>query len=142
MRYSQKKTKLVVLDTNVLVSAILTQNSIPSVVFDIVIREHTLITSKEALFELKNTLKRKKFDKYVPLKIRTGFIKKIENNSKVVKLNNIPDICRDADDNILLATADIGDADYLVTGDNDLLVLENYNLVRILTPKEFLYHIQ
>ena len=142
MRYSQKKTKLVVLDTNVLVSAILTQNSIPSVVFDIVIREHTLITSKEALFELKNTLKRKKFDKYVPLKIRIGFIKKIENNSKVVKLNNIPDICRDADDNILLATADIGDADYLVTGDNDLLVLENYNLVRILTPKEFLYHIQ
>ena len=45
--------------------------------------------------------------------------------------------CRDPDDDVVLATALAGRADYLVTGDEDLLTLTRYHDTRILTPREF-----
>ena len=46
-------------------------------------------------------------------------------------------ICRDADDDRILACARAAAADCLVTGDDDLLVLKTYGTIRILTPREF-----
>jgi putative PIN family toxin of toxin-antitoxin system len=47
-------------------------------------------------------------------------------------------ICRDADDDVVLATALAGKADVIVTGDNDLLVLKEFRGTRILSPRKFL----
>ena len=47
-------------------------------------------------------------------------------------------ICRDADDDVVLATALAGKADVIVTGDNDLLVLKTFRGIRILSPRKFL----
>ena len=47
-------------------------------------------------------------------------------------------ICRDADDDVVLATALAGKADVIVTGDNDLLVLREFRGTRILSPRKFL----
>lgn len=48
----------------------------------------------------------------------------------------IPEITRDRSDDYLLAYAVVGAADYLVTGDHDILVLERVDEVRIITPRE------
>ncbi|CAN5318905.1 hypothetical protein BH09BAC1_BH09BAC1_23950 [soil metagenome] len=45
--------------------------------------------------------------------------------------------CRDAKDNFLLDLIDISEADYLVTGDKDLLALDPFIKTRIVTPSEF-----
>jgi len=47
-------------------------------------------------------------------------------------------ICRDAVDDVVLATALAGKADVIVTGDDDLLVLKQFRGIRILSPRQFL----
>ena len=47
-------------------------------------------------------------------------------------------VCRDQDDNVVLATALAGQADVIVTGDADLLVLKKFRGIRILSPRQFL----
>jgi putative PIN family toxin of toxin-antitoxin system len=47
-------------------------------------------------------------------------------------------VCRDKDDDIVLATALSGKADMIVTGDDDLLVLGTFRGIRILSPRQFL----
>ncbi len=47
-------------------------------------------------------------------------------------------VCRDPDDDVILECALVGEADYLVTGDRDLLVLTVYQSVRIVNPKDFI----
>jgi putative PIN family toxin of toxin-antitoxin system len=46
-------------------------------------------------------------------------------------------VCRDPDDDIVLATALAGRADYIVTGDDDLLALKSHHGIRILSPRQF-----
>ena len=47
-------------------------------------------------------------------------------------------VCRDKNDDVVLATAVTGKADVIVTGDDDLLVLKSYQGIRIVTPRQFL----
>ena len=49
----------------------------------------------------------------------------------------LPNVCRDAADNGILAAALAAHCDKLVTGDNDLLMLKEFNGIAILTPGEF-----
>ena len=49
----------------------------------------------------------------------------------------ITDICRDADDDNIIACAAAAKADYLVTGDSDLLEIKGYQGVKIITPRDF-----
>lgn len=46
-------------------------------------------------------------------------------------------ICRDLDDDLILACAETASAEYLVTGDKDLLVLERHGRCKILSPRDF-----
>ena len=46
-------------------------------------------------------------------------------------------VCRDRDDDVVLATAVAGEADYIVTGDEDLLTLKRYRNIPIVSPREF-----
>ncbi|MDQ3623269.1 MAG: putative toxin-antitoxin system toxin component, PIN family [Verrucomicrobiota bacterium] len=52
--------------------------------------------------------------------------------------DELPAICRDPDDDLVLAAAVAGSCQYLVTGDNDLLVLGAFRDVKIVKPREFL----
>jgi uncharacterized protein len=47
-------------------------------------------------------------------------------------------VCRDKDDDVVLATALAGKADVIVTGDDDLIVLNKFRGIRILSPRQFL----
>ena len=53
------------------------------------------------------------------------------------QIQDIPDICRDSKDNFLLGLCSVGSADFLVTGDMDLLELLEYQGTRIINPSEF-----
>jgi hypothetical protein len=55
-----------------------------------------------------------------------------------VELSGAVTVCRDPDDNKLLEIAIAGRADCLVTGDQDLLVLDPFHGIPILTPAKFL----
>ena len=59
-------------------------------------------------------------------------------NAILVFPSSTINICRDEDDNKFIECAVDCDADYIITGDKDLLVLEKYNDIEIITPKEFL----
>ncbi|MEL7535272.1 MAG: putative toxin-antitoxin system toxin component, PIN family, partial [Bacteroidota bacterium] len=50
----------------------------------------------------------------------------------------LPDICRDHDDNNVLQLAESTYAEYLITGDKDLLVLEDYKGIKVMNPRRFL----
>jgi uncharacterized protein len=49
-----------------------------------------------------------------------------------------PPVCRDPDDDVVLATALAGRAEYLATGDDGLLTLKSYHGIKILSPRKFL----
>ena len=46
-------------------------------------------------------------------------------------------ICRDKNDNDIISLAVSNNVDYLITGDNDLLVLKKYNKIKIISPRDF-----
>jgi len=56
---------------------------------------------------------------------------------RVIPTQNVK-VCRDPDDNMVIETALAGDADYIVTGDDDPLILKRYESVCMVTPRVFL----
>jgi putative PIN family toxin of toxin-antitoxin system len=132
------RVERVVLDTNVLISAVLSPLGKPFACFDWVIGNATLIVSRELLEELETRLARPKFRKYVDDARRRGFVSELGLSAMQVELSGLVTACRDPDDNKLLEIAVAGRADCLVTGDQDLLVLDPFQGIPILTPAEFL----
>jgi uncharacterized protein len=63
------------------------------------------------------------------------FLKEI---GEVIESQSIVSACRDPKDNYLLALAKDSNADFLITGDQDLLILENFDLTKIVTYQDFL----
>ena len=126
-----------VIDTNVLVSGLLTQNSIPQRVYDYAIAQATLLQSQATLSELERVLIRPKFDRYVSLERRLRFIASLVNRAEYVDVNETFEICRDPKDNSLLELAVSGQASHLITGDQDLLVLNPFRSTVIQQPSVF-----
>ena len=121
-----------VLDTNVLIAAIVADGLCRDLV-RIGLRPHTVITSEPLLAELRSTL-RAKF-RVAPEQLR--LLSLLRERSEVVKPASLDKrICRDPDDDIVLATAIAGRADLIVTGDDDLLVLKSFSGIQILSPRQ------
>jgi putative PIN family toxin of toxin-antitoxin system len=127
-----------VIDTNVLVSSILIKKSSSDATLKKVRNLGNLLFSEATFHELQTTLSRSKFDKYVSLQVRSEFIFRLRLESKLVEIIERVYLCRDEKDNKFLEVAINGKADYLITGDNDLLVLRPFQDVKIMTINEFL----
>jgi hypothetical protein len=132
------KVERLVLDTNVLISAVLSPLGKPFACLGWVLENATLIVSRELLEELQTRLARPKFSKYVDESRRRAFVADLGLSAVQVELSGSVTVCRDPDDNKLLETAVAGRADCLVTGDQDLLVLNPFRGIPILTPARFL----
>lgn len=125
----------IVLDTNVLISAFITRG-VCRRLFEHCVESHQIVISEFILNEFSNTLIRK-----------FGFAKE-EVGQASASLNLCSElvapvafeeqICRDPDDDHVLGTAVAGNSDYIVTGDHDLLVLERFRTVEIVSPSEFM----
>ena len=98
--------------------------------------------SDETFDELQTRLHRAKFDKYVSHNSRSIFLAQLETVSEWVAIVGAKLGCRDPDDDKLLETALMGEADCIVTGDQDLQVMSPFLHIPILSPKEFLAHIR
>jgi uncharacterized protein len=123
----------VVCDTNVLVAGMVADGLCRDLVKRRLLRVD-LITSSALLEELARTLRRK-FDTNpaeVPL------LKAYRERVILVRPKALPkQVCRDHDDDKVLGTAVAGQADVILTGDDDLLILGEYEGIRILSPRQF-----
>jgi putative PIN family toxin of toxin-antitoxin system len=131
----------VVIDSNVIISASLIQNSTSAKVVRTIENLHIMIVSEAIIEEFSRTILKSKFDKYFkPLDTRIEIISRYSNKAEwVVPEHNIT-ICRDPKDNKYLELALSGKADCIISGDSDLLILNPFENIPIVTPKEFLDH--
>lgn len=129
----------VVLDSNVLISAALNSRGAPRAVISAVESfEGVLLFSRETFLELDARIMRPKFDSYVSRQDRILYLAQLEIISKWVSITGASLGCRDRDDDKFLETALVGNADYLVTGDKDLLVMSPFCNIPIVQPTVFL----
>lgn len=133
----------VVFDASSLVGASLHPGSIPDRVLTIALGSCELCVSEETLAELHEVLKRKKFDRYVTFSDRMVFLSIIQNTASHIlispaQLNSTAGLCRDVKDDMYFALCLAAEADILVSSDQDLLVLNPWNGITILTPAGFL----
>lgn len=130
-------SKIVVCDTNLLVSAAIFPNSIPAKAYEKAISAFDLAVSDETLFELSEVLKRSKFDKYLSLIARQQFFKVYQERSFAILITHSVLDCRDPKDNKFLDLALSCSATYIVSGDPDLLVLNPYHEINVVSPADF-----
>lgn len=133
-----KMTKKFILDTNILVSSLLIKNSAPSQAIKVAEKCGIILYSEAILVELNQVLNRKKFDKYLTIAERQYFILKFIEKAQLIEIKEIITICRDQKDNKFLELGVSGNADFIITGDNDLLVLNPFRNIEIITVNEFL----
>jgi putative PIN family toxin of toxin-antitoxin system len=131
----------IVIDTNCFVSRLLTPKSITSQAVRYAFDFHHILVSSDTLTELEMVLSRKKFDNYVSLEERQKFILYLKNIAEMVDIINHVQVCRDAKDDKFLSLAISGNANLIITGDEDLLVLNYYQNIPILSPRDFLAQI-
>jgi putative PIN family toxin of toxin-antitoxin system len=129
--------KLVV-DTNVLISAALSTQGAPAQLMRQVLSQHTLVFSPETFDELQTRLYRPKFDRYITLEQRQRLLHDFNACAHWVNLTPYPVYCRDPDDDKFIATALQAQADWLVSGDRDLLDAQPPAKLRILTASQAL----
>ncbi len=134
----------IVLDTNVLVSALITKGTPPDLLYQAWDgRTFDLVTSEAQLAELERVLEYRKVRTLVRRDEAAALLETI--GALAVVLDELPkvDLSADPDDNAILATAVAGRADLLVTGDkSDLLQLKTVQGIPIVTPREALERIQ
>ena len=125
-----------VFDTNVLIAAFLTEGICAKLIVRAHRRDFDLILCDDILQEFKRVLK-KKFA-ISPHETSEALTILSEATQEILgQTNSVTPICRDSDDDLILACAKDAAADYIVTGDEDLLVLKNYEWIRIVSPREF-----
>jgi uncharacterized protein len=127
-----------VLDTNVIVSAALFPESVPRKAFDIAIDLGKPLVSAAFLEELHKVLNRKRFDRYVSQESRNRFLAMLVVQGIFPDVQVSFQVCRDPKDDKFLELAVAGQATCLITGDDDLLVLDPFHGIPIVTPRKFL----
>lgn len=133
-----KKTKVFVIDTNTLISAFLLPNSTSRKAIDKAIAQGIIVISNETINEFSDTFIRPKFDQYISLDLRLEIIEEFKFLSKLIKPKVSIIACRDPKDNKFLELAVSAKASYIITGDEDLLVLHPFKNISILTASTFL----
>jgi putative PIN family toxin of toxin-antitoxin system len=127
-----------VVDTGVLISRLLLPKSVPGQVVSKVVSYGRLLVSTAAVEELADVLARPKFDPYLTVAERQRFLRLVVRVAERVPIIHRIEACRDPKDDKFLELAINGKAAVLVTGDDDLLVLNPFRGLPILTPTDYL----
>lgn len=124
----------IALDTNILVAAFIAHGTCAELL-EHCVRQHEPVTSRFILDELRKTLV-SKFG--ISRRDAAAAVRLLSTRFEIVTPSELsPRVCRDPDDDAVLATAVAGRCDWLVTGDKDLLSLQQYEGVRIVSPRDF-----
>ncbi len=125
-----------VVDTNVLISAALSKGA-PFRIVEHLIKNNALIFSKETISELSSRIIQPKFDKYVSAEDREAYVNNLILSADLVIIDNLIQGCRDRDDDKFLETAVKGDAQFIISGDQNLLAMLRFDGIEIVTIQEF-----
>ncbi len=131
-----------VFDTSALIGAALKVGSKPHQALTLAFRHCVLCASDQMLTELSEVLHRSFVDRYLTPQDRDSFLAIIREHFKLYQvderiLQSIDPPCRDANDNFILALALAARAHAIVSSDHDLLVLNPWHGIPVLTPAEF-----
>lgn len=130
----------VVLDTNVLVSALGFGGPPLEVLFRTFGGEVRLLASEATLDELERVMH---YDRLPFTETdRVQYLAILRREADIVTPDNSVEVARDSDDDKFLDVALEGDADYLVSGDDDLLSIDSYEGIAIITPDEFRTYVE
>jgi len=127
-----------VVDTNTFVSAILSTSSIPAQAVDKAFRMGPVLRSVDTWHELEDVLLRKKFDKFQAAELRREYLEFLNGALEMISVRSTLRVCRDPNDDKFLELAIDGLADFIVTGDDDLLELHPFRGIAIMTPMAYL----
>jgi putative PIN family toxin of toxin-antitoxin system len=125
-----------VFDTNVLIAAFLTEGLCSGLLIRARKQAFNLVLCDDIIREFEGILIKK-------FKLTSTDISEIsaivsEAASEILhKLGPIPNICRDPNDDMIIACAIDAAADYIVTGDEDLLILKRYKDIIVINPRNF-----
>jgi putative PIN family toxin of toxin-antitoxin system len=128
----------IVWDTNVLVSAVLFPRSIPGQALRRAREMGVLLATRELVMELRAVLARPKFDRYLTAEVRDEFLAAYVVEAEFVPVTEHITVCCDPKDDQVVDAAINGRATYVISGDEDLLVLTPCRGIPILRPADFL----
>lgn len=132
----RKKQSKIIIDTNLWISYLITKGykRLDKLIYS---DQARLIFSQELIDEFIEVAKRPKFIKFFSTDDVTRLLEVFDTFGDLVKIKSNITVCRDLKDNFLLSLAIDSQADFLLTGDNDLLQLKNFGLTSILTITDF-----
>ena len=133
------ETYIFIFDTNTLISAVLRPDSVPAQAFRKGLLLGDVVCSDETLEEFRTVIERSKFDKFVTHEERQRFFNNYVDAAINIKTPplSIP-TCRDPKDDKYLALSLSAQAHYIITGDEDLLILNPFHNTSIIKAATFL----
>ena len=125
---------IILLDTNVLIAAFVARGFCHELL-EHCVRQHSLVTSDFIIAEFRDKLSHKL--KFKPDSINQA-VELLLTRMQVVESTSLSQrVCRDPNDDPVLAAAIAGKCDCIITGDKDLLVLKEYDGIEIVSPGDF-----
>ena len=136
-----ERQRLVVLDTNVWLSAALSPSGTPAEVVRAVLLQGLAVFSEATFAELETRIWKHKFDRYISLEARKAILRDARAAALWVEIP--PELAvqrwsRDTDDDVFIRAALAAQAPWLVTGDDDLLSVPAVTGLQILSPAQAL----
>jgi uncharacterized protein len=128
----------IVIDTNIYVSRFLKPTSIPGLAVVKAARDGKILISSATWMELCEVLQRPKFARFIRPGLLEPYLADVWQVAEPVNISTPIRACRDPKDDKFLEVAVHGRADAIVTGDADLLDLNPFRGIAILTPREYL----
>lgn len=134
---AKSSTIKIVIDTNLWISFIISNKLVllDELLYSNKIR---ILFSEELIEEIASTIAKPKLKKYFTGNALEEMLTQFEPYIDLIKVKKNINICRDPKDNFLLDLAKAGKADFLLTGDNDLLTIEKNGKCKIMKISAFL----
>ncbi|MEZ4862979.1 MAG: putative toxin-antitoxin system toxin component, PIN family [Caldilineaceae bacterium] len=120
----------ITLDTNQFLRALMRPPELATFIMAWQARRFTVVCSKQLLDEYESTLIYPKIAKLIFPELRRIFLTQLKDEMEIVDLPHIDPVCRDPDDDKIIATAIYGNVDYLATTDDDLQVEPVISIIR------------
>ncbi|MEO8725323.1 MAG: putative toxin-antitoxin system toxin component, PIN family [Acidobacteriaceae bacterium] len=128
----------IVIDTNVLMSALLLPHAAPAKAVRKALESGLLLISEATMNELADVLARPKFDRYISLPDRKQFLRALSLPAEFVPVVHAVRACRDPKNDKFLELACNGSAHLIISGDQDLLYMHPFRNISILSPAAYL----
>ena len=133
----KNKVSRIIIDTNLWISFLITKNftKLDEIIFS---GKCVLVFSQELLEEFLTVARRPKFRRFFSSSDIEEILETIEEYAEFIEVSTPIEVCKDPKDNFLLSLSVDGKADFLITGDNDLLILTKFRKTTIITISDFL----